>query len=66
MPVVKLLAFHQPADDQSPSMPADTGKQRRSGPANRRTRKADRRNAERLTEDIAPRRNPEVPDRRKP
>lgn len=39
--------------------------ERRKGRADRRTRHQDRRDPERLIDDVAPRRNPEVPDRRK-
>lgn len=45
-------------------MPETTKPDRRKGPKDRRASKPDRRNAERLLDDIAPRRNPEVPDRR--
>jgi len=39
--------------------------ERRQGPADRRIALEDRRNSERLTQDIAPRRDPDVKDRRK-
>ncbi|MGE0625628.1 MAG: hypothetical protein AB7I04_13305 [Pseudomonadales bacterium] len=42
-----------------------TEEERRSGVRDRRIAKADRRNSERLVEDIAPRRHPDVKDRRK-
>jgi hypothetical protein len=41
------------------------GENRRKGRKDRRLVKQDRRNAERVAEDVGPRRNPEVPDRRK-
>ena len=42
-----------------------TEEERRSGVRDRRISKADRRNSERLVEDIAPRRHPDIKDRRK-
>jgi hypothetical protein len=41
-----------------------SGPERRQGTPNRRRKKQDRRNEERVTEDPLPRRNPDVPDRR--
>jgi hypothetical protein len=41
------------------------GKERRKGTPERRTHREDRRNAERVAEDPAPRRDPERRDRRK-
>jgi len=41
------------------------GSERRKGPADRRQRKPDRRNPERVAEDLVPRRNPDQPDRRR-
>lgn len=41
------------------------GEERRKGPADRRQRKPDRRNPERVAEDLVPRRNPDQPDRRR-
>ena len=38
--------------------------ERRAGPADRRRTQPDRRNAERVSEDVAPRRHPDVKDRR--
>lgn len=59
-------------DQQSASQPLAavkgkdvTEEDRRSGARDRRTAKADRRNSERLAEDIAPRRHPDIKDRRK-
>jgi hypothetical protein len=45
-------------------MSESKGKERRKGPPDRRTNRQDRRYAERVAEDIAPRRHPERPDRR--
>jgi hypothetical protein len=42
------------------------GTERRKNSASRRNNREDRRNAERITEDPAPRRDPERRDRRKP
>ncbi len=41
-----------------------TGEDQRKGPKNRRTATQDRRNAERVAEDLNPRRDPERPGRR--
>lgn len=41
------------------------GPERRNGPADRRRNRQDRRNPERAADDFTPRRNPDVPDRRK-
>jgi hypothetical protein len=38
--------------------------ERRKGPIDRRAPPQDRRNPERTADDIAPRRNPDLPDRR--
>lgn len=43
---------------------ASQQEERRTGARDRRTAKVDRRNSERLAEDIAPRRHPDVKDRR--
>lgn len=40
--------------------------ERRNGPADRRATPQERRNPERAADDMAPRRNPDVGDRRKP
>jgi len=41
------------------------GPERRKGPADRRKRNPDRRNPERVADDVVPRRNPDQPDRRR-
>ncbi len=46
--------------------PANVEEERRKGPVERRNYAEDRRNAERTADDLAPRRNPETPERRKP
>jgi hypothetical protein len=40
------------------------GEERRNGPKDRRTARTDRRNPERLAEEIAPRRHPDIKGRR--
>ncbi len=49
----------------APTIP-DSNPNRRQGPADRRGNSPDRRNPERLQDDIAPRRHPDLPDRRAP
>jgi hypothetical protein len=46
-------------------MPVDKSPERRKGPADRRDASPDRRDPERLADELAPRRNSELPDRRK-
>lgn len=46
-------------------MSGDAGEERRKGPADRRKHNPERRNPERVAEDVVPRRNPEQPDRRR-
>lgn len=46
-------------------MSGDHGPERRKGNADRRKQKQDRRNPERVADDLVPRRNPDTPDRRK-
>ncbi|MEQ8857591.1 MAG: hypothetical protein RIC56_02990 [Pseudomonadales bacterium] len=41
------------------------GPERRTGSKDRRTRKQDRRDPERVADELVPRRNPDRPDRRK-
>ena len=45
-------------------MSAFNGPERRNGRKDRRDKKNDRRNDDRLLEDPLPRRNPDIPDRR--
>ncbi|MEE4283619.1 MAG: hypothetical protein V2I41_16880 [Pseudomonadales bacterium] len=45
-------------------MSAFNGPERRNGRKDRRDKKSDRRNDDRLLEDPLPRRNPDIPDRR--
>ena len=46
--------------------PVNVEEERRKGLVDRRNCAEDRRNAERTADDLAPRRNPETPERRKP
>lgn len=46
-------------------MPTTKTPERRGSAGDRRKATQDRRRPERLAEDVAPRRNPDVPDRRK-
>ena len=48
-----------------PKLDMHTGPERRTGKADRRVAAQDRRNEDRLAEELLPRRNPEIPDRRK-
>lgn len=50
----------------SAAQDAHAGPERRSGKPDRRRSREDRRNEDRMLDDPAPRRNPDVPDRRKP
>lgn len=54
-----------PASDKSAAETLETVPERRTGLADRRLAAFDRRNAERVAEDIAPRRNADVSDRRR-
>lgn len=55
----------QPAPANHPAT-ANIEEERRKGPVERRNYAEDRRNAERTADDLAPRRNPDTPERRKP
>lgn len=48
----------------APEAPAPMAPERRRGPADRRTQRQDRRDVERVADDLVPRRNPDLPDRR--
>ncbi|MCB1683927.1 MAG: hypothetical protein KDI31_05565 [Pseudomonadales bacterium] len=50
--------------EKQASQSGHAGSERRSGPADRRSSQPDRRNPERTAEDFAPRRHPDVKDRR--
>jgi hypothetical protein len=53
------------AEEQAATPPDSALAERRQGPADRRIALEDRRNSERVAQDIAPRRDPDVKDRRK-
>ena len=53
------------AEEQEENPEASGFVERRAGTPDRRTTQEDRRNMERVAQDIAPRRDPEVKDRRK-
>lgn len=53
------------AEEQAAPPPDSEFVERREGPADRRVATEERRNPERIAQDIAPRRDPDVKDRRK-
>lgn len=59
---IRVTPSNPPHHDSRPHDPTD--RERRNGPTDRRQSTEDRRNIDRLSDDPAPRRNPDVSDRR--